>query len=345
VGAEVDQDSCKTARRANSRYSQPLIDTPQTITVIPSNVIQERGTATLRDVLRHSPGITFQAGEGGGGLPGDQNFSLRGSSARNSLFIDGVRDRGAYLRDAFVLQQIEIVKGPTAALAGRSATAGAINQTTKTPRLKSFQSYTASGDSYARITADANFAADKTSALRLNLLYHHADTPGRDVVENERWGIAPSFAVGLGTDTHLKLDYVYVEQDNVPDYGLPWYTLTQTTAADPSHNGTFLRGAWDADVDRSNFYGLKDFDYEDVQAHMSTARLEHDLVAGLELSRETTHNRNSAFSNAAPQITDFFSARSISGAARSDAREYWHSVAHARGYGWLPFTRSIQSRL
>lgn len=371
VDANEDTQSYKTEASANTRYSEPLLDTPQTITVIPPAVIQQRAAATLRDVLRNSPGITFQAGEGGGGLPGDQNFSLRGSSARNALFIDGVRDSGAYTRDAFVLQQVEIVKGPTAALAGRSATAGAINQITKTPQLENAQQYSAAGgsDSYARVTADANFATGEHSALRMNAMYHHADAPGRDVVENERWGFAPSFALGLGTDTRLKADYLYVEEDNVPDYGLPWNSFTQSTAADPSHNGTFPTGAYGADpkVDRSNFYGLKDFDYEDVKTQSGTAQVEHDfsdtltlrsvlrlidterdsaitaprppnrqlqrrtmdlrtltsltdvkyefvtgriahdLVTGVELARETTHNRNGSSTTAAPQYADFYS--------------------------------------
>src|SRR5688572_30798536 len=56
---------------SSPKYTEPLRDIPQTITLIPRAVIEERGATTLRDVLRNVSGISMQAGEGGGGLPGD----------------------------------------------------------------------------------------------------------------------------------------------------------------------------------------------------------------------------------------------------------------------------------
>jgi catecholate siderophore receptor len=364
------EDSVKTDVASSPKYSQPLLDTPQTITVIPATVIRERAAATLRDVLRNSPGITFQAGEGGGGLPGDQNFSMRGSSARNSLFIDGVRDVGAYTRDSFNLQQVEVIKGPTGTMAGRSATSGAINQVTKTPRLEDSQEYSLGygSDDYKRVASDINLGLGDSMAFRMNAMYHDAEVSNRDVVENKRWGIAPSFALGLGTSTRFTASAFYVDEDNVPDYGLPWGTLTQRTASDPSHNGTFPTGAYEARpaVDQSNFYGLKNYDYEDIETKSGTLQLEHDfsesmtarnvlryldterssaitaprppnrqlqrrdmemenitnltdvtlefatagiehsLVTGLELTRETTDSRNSSNTANQPTIPDFF---------------------------------------
>jgi catecholate siderophore receptor len=281
VGADADADSYKTQTASSPKYSQPLLDTPQTITVIPQAVIRDRGAATLRDVLRNSPGITFQAGEGGGGLPGDQNFSMRGSSARNSVFIDGVRDIGTYTRDPFNLQQVEVIKGPTGAIAGRSVTSGAINQVTKTPALEDSQDYSLGygSDDYKRVTSDINMGLGDSMALRLNAMYHDAEVSNRDVVENKRWGIAPSFALGLGTSTRFTLGAFYIDEDNVPDYGLPWGTTSQTTASDPSHNGTFPTGAYQATppVDQSIFFGLKNYDFEDIETKSATAKLEHDF--------------------------------------------------------------------
>ena len=66
IGAEAETYAAESS--SSSKYTQPLLDTPQTITVIPATVIRERAATTLRDVLRNSPGITFQAGEGGAGL-------------------------------------------------------------------------------------------------------------------------------------------------------------------------------------------------------------------------------------------------------------------------------------
>lgn len=367
VGADVEEDSYRTESSSSPKLTQPLRDTPQTITVIPEAVIKERGASNLREVLRNSPGITFQAGEGGGGLPGDQNFTMRGFSARNSLFIDGVRDTGAYTRDAFNLESVEVIKGPTGAVAGRSATAGAINQISKTPRAQDFQDYSLGygSDDYKRVTADTNVAVNDRLSLRLNAMYHDAEVSNRDVVENKRWGFAPSVAFGFSDATRLTLSYLYVEEDNVPDYGLPWLTVTQTTASDPSHNGTFPTGAYDQ-ADQSIFFGLRDYDFEDVETHIATAQLEHAfsdtlsfrnvtryldtdrdsaitaprppnrqlhrrtmgtenitnltdftvnfatggithaLVTGVEISRETTNNRNSANATNQPTYDDFF---------------------------------------
>jgi catecholate siderophore receptor len=286
VGAE--DDGYKPEVASSPRYTQALRDTPQTITVIPAAVIKDQGATNLRDVLRNSPGITFQAGEGGGGLPGDQNFSMRGFSSRNSLFVDGVRDIGAYTRDSFNLQQVEVVKGPTGAVAGRSTTAGAINQVTKAPYAGDGQDYSLGygSDNFKRVTGDLNIGLNDSMALRLNAMYHDAEVANRDLVENQRWGIAPSFALGLGSDTRFTLGFLYVEEDNVPDYGLPWggnNPVTQSTATDPSHNGTFPTGAFRATprVDQSNFYGLKNYDFEDIETQIATAQFEHDFSDAL----------------------------------------------------------------
>ncbi|MDY6947919.1 MAG: TonB-dependent receptor, partial [Pseudomonadota bacterium] len=363
ISVQAGEDPLKVEVASSPKYTQPLLDTPQTIQVIPQAVIRERAATTLRDVLRNSPGITFQAGEGGGGLPGDQNFSLRGSSARNSLFVDGVRDVGPYTRDSFNLQQVEVIKGPTGTMAGRSATTGAINQVSKTPHLGDSQDYSLGygSDDFKRVSSDLNLGLGDSMAFRLNAMYHDAEVANRDVVENKRWGIAPSFALGLGTATRFTASALYVDEDNVPDYGLPWGTST--------FNGvTYRTGAYQATpaVDQSIFYGLKNYDYEDIETKAGTLQVEHDfsdsitarnvlryldserssaitaprppnrqlqrrdmetenltnltdisidfatgaiehtLVTGLELTRETTNSRNSAQSTNQPAIVDFF---------------------------------------
>src|SRR6185436_8402420 len=139
---------------ASPKYTQSLLETPQTITVIPDEVFLEQGATTLRDVLRNTPGITFQAGEGGGGLPGD-NLSMRGFSASNDVTVDGIREVGAYTRDSFTLEQVEVFKGPTSATAGRGSTGGSINLVTKTPKPEPFRRATAAigSDGYQRLTA------------------------------------------------------------------------------------------------------------------------------------------------------------------------------------------------
>ncbi len=115
-------------RVESTKYAAPLAETPQTIQVIPRTLLDEQGATTLTDALRNVPGITMQAGEGGGAsnTSGDM-FNMRGFSATNSLFVDGVRDDGLIARDVFNLEQIEVFSGPTGSDVGRMNAAGYIN--------------------------------------------------------------------------------------------------------------------------------------------------------------------------------------------------------------------------
>jgi catecholate siderophore receptor len=270
VSVEADDASAfKVDESSSAKFVAPLLDTPQTVTIIPRALIEERNATTLREALRNTSGITFQAGEGGGGLSGDQNFTLRGFSARSSLFVDGIRDLGSYARDTFFIEQVEVAKGPTAVVAGRGATGGLINQVTKTPLPDALATYALSAgtDDYIRATADVNQPFGSSAALRLNVMYDDADVPDRDVVETSRWGFAPSVAFGLGTATRFSVAYLHIDQDNIPDYGLPWNT--------PQGPDTGL------DLDFSNFYGLEDYDYEDIDTDSATARIVHDFSESL----------------------------------------------------------------
>src|SRR6185503_8985052 len=141
---------------ASPKYTQPLLDTPQTITVLSKEVIEEQGATTLRDVLRNVPGLTMTAGEGG--TAAGDNLTLRGFSARNDIFVDGVRDISPQSRDPFNLEQVEIVKGPGSAFTGRGSTGGSINLVSKTPGLRrSFAGTLDFGtDRTRRATADIN---------------------------------------------------------------------------------------------------------------------------------------------------------------------------------------------
>ncbi len=112
------------------RYPVPLLDTPQSITTISQATIQEQAATTLRDTLRNAPGISLAAGEGGS--QGD-NLTLRGFTARNDIFLDGMRDFGSYYRDSFNYQEVEVLEGPSSVTFGRGSTGGVINQESKSP--------------------------------------------------------------------------------------------------------------------------------------------------------------------------------------------------------------------
>jgi len=262
----------KADKVASPKFTQSLQDTPQTIQVITSDLFNQQGATTLTDALRNSPGVgTFYVGENGNTNTGDSIF-MRGFDTSSSIFVDGVRDLGSISRDVFNTEQVEVAKGPAGTDNGRSAPTGAINMVSKQANLHNAVSGTVSAgtDSQQRGTADWNQALGATSALRVNAMWQDSDQPGRDHVNNRRWGIAPSLAFGLGTSTRYFLNLLYVDQDNVPDGGVPTLGLPGWT---PQPSLERLAGQ---PVDPENFYGTR-ADHDDVTAKMATFRIEHDV--------------------------------------------------------------------
>ena len=246
---------------SSPKYSEPIRDTPQTISVVGQQTIQEQNSTTLRDALRNVAGISLAAGEGGS--QGD-NLTIRGFTARNDLFLDGMRDFGSYYRDPFNLQEVEVLQGPTSATFGRGSTGGVVNQAAKSPSLNRFFSGTFDGgtDLTRRATADVNLpvpALGSGAAFRLNIMGNEGNVAGRDIAENRRFGVAPSLSLGLGTPTRWTFSYFHQNGADIPDYGIPWL-----------FNGP-------APVDRHNYYGFSKGNFLRTYDDVGTVRFEHDF--------------------------------------------------------------------
>lgn len=263
---------------SSHKFTQPLLDTTQTISIIGRDLIQQQGATTLTEALRNSPGVgTFYAGENGSTSTGDTLY-MRGFDSSGSIFVDGVRDLGSISRDVFNIEQIEVTKGPDGTEYGRTAPTGAINMVSKRPQLDTAVSGSLAYGSanQKRATADWNQAIGDSAAFRLNVMSQDSGVPGRDRVENNRWGVAPSLGFGLGSATRITLDYLHVKQDNVPDGGVSTIGLPGYSSPDPTR--PFLTGA--RPVDPHNFYGTRQ-DHDAVQADMFTAIVEHDFSDNL----------------------------------------------------------------
>lgn len=284
--------TARPAEPVSPKYTQPLREIPQTMTIISSDVIEQQGATSLSDVLRNAPGLTVVAGEGG--TPAGDNLVLRGFSARNDIFVDGVRDLGPQSRDPFNLDQVEVVKGPQSAYTGRGSTGGSINMISKSPNIGRFfgGSISLGSASMQRATADINMPIGDRTAFRLNGMVHDAGVPGRDVVENERWGVAPGLAFGLGTPTRVTLGYYKLKQNNISDYGIPWVPATNNVFED-------LRDQ-PAPVPRETFYGFRDRDREQMGADMATVRVEHDFTDSFVLRNQFRYGHSTRDSMATP---------------------------------------------
>jgi len=250
-----------------AKYSQPVLDTAQTINVVPQHVMEEQGVTTLRDALRNVAGISLAAGEGGS--QGD-NLTVRGFTARNDIFLDGMRDFGSYYRDPFDQESVAVLQGPSSVVFGRGSTGGVVNQTSKAPRSEGFVagSLSAGTDATRRVTLDIDQplrALGQNTAFRLNLMGNDSNVAGRDVATNRRYGIAPTLAFGTGTSTRLTLGYFREWEDDIPDYGIPWF---------------FDRPA---PVPRQNYYGFTHGNFLKTGDDVGTAKFEHDFSPSLSL--------------------------------------------------------------
>ena len=166
-----------------TRYTAPLLETPQTITLVPREIIDQQNLLTMREILSTLPGITFTAGEGGGGY-GD-GVNLRGYTASSDISTDGVRDSAQYSRtDPFNLEQLELVSGANSVYTGAGSVGGSINLVTKTPRgMPNTVLDIAGGDnSYARLDARLGARARRRRRLPLEL----DDAPERRVGPRRR---------------------------------------------------------------------------------------------------------------------------------------------------------------
>lgn len=290
-----DQNIVVTGTREQPRLETPkatsdLIDTPQTVTVISDQTLRRQNLLTLRDALTTVPGITFGAGEGGGGY-GDA-INLRGYSANNDITIDGVRDSAQYSRtDPFNLQQIEIYNGANSVFNGSGSVGGTINLVSKIPRADDLTILQAAvgTDHYYRGAVDSNLRVDDWIAVRLNAMYHRNDYPGRDFEEAERWGVAPSVTFGVGGRTNLTLAYVHQRDDNTPIYGVPFF-LNQIND-----------GPLDQ-ADPSDYFGYRNFDEQKIRLDRATATLNHEFSDGLSIRNLTRWQRVAQYSQtSAPQ--------------------------------------------
>lgn len=276
------------AQSASPKFTQPLLDTTQTLQVITDDLFNQQGATTLTQALRNTPGVgTFYAGENGSTSTGDAIY-MRGFDASGSIFVDGIRDLGSISRDVFNIEQIEVTKGPDGTEYGRTAPTGAVNMVTKQPFLTRKTSASLSlGDGHRRrATADWNQPLGQHSALRLNVMGQDSGVPGRDEVRHGRWGVAPSLAFGLGTPTRVFVDYLHIHQNNVPDGGIPTIGLPGYGSPDPTRPQI-----GDAPkVDTHHFYGT-DQDHDHVQADMFTVRVEHDFDEDTTLRNTTRWGR------------------------------------------------------
>lgn len=260
----------KAERSANTKLTAPLKDTPKTITVVGKEQMQDAGVSALKELMRTQPGVTLGIGEGGDGALGDR-FSIRGFEVRGDIFTDGIRDIGQLNRELFATEQVEITKGANSTVAGRGTTGGTVNIIGKKPQEEHFTKATVTAGNENRATIDANRVGKSGLKLRTNAMVQKGDVPGRNHVDDQRQGLAIAAEMPVSDKTTLVADYYLLRTDGMPDRGIPWDYNKNTPAA----------------VDRNNFYGFTNRDFQKTKADVLTLGADMQINQNTSLSHRT----------------------------------------------------------
>ncbi|MGX7896582.1 TonB-dependent receptor [Tsuneonella sp. HG222] len=275
IGGYAEEDG-STATKTPT----PLIDVPQTVTVITRDQLDDQAMRGINEALQYVPGVSLETGEG----HRDQVF-IRGQGTTADFYIDGLRDDAQYYRPLYNIERVEVLKGANALIFGRGAGGGAINRVGKQANTAGMSgSFAASADSHGAWTlaGDVNAPFAAGVAGRLNAIYEEFDS-NRQYYGGRFIGISPTFAADLGPDTRLTATYSYDDDRRLTDRG------------NPSLNGEPLRGYDDT------LFGNPDFNNAETTAHIARTRLTHRFSDALSANATVQYgNYDLFYSNVVP---------------------------------------------
>ncbi|KQP92374.1 TonB-dependent receptor [Methylobacterium sp. Leaf113] len=252
-----------TRMRTATKTDTPLLDTPQSVTVVTQQQIRDQGIQSIADAIRYVPGVVAHQGEGN-----RDDVVIRGQRSNADFFVNGIRDDAQYFRDLYNVQRIEVLKGPNAMIFGRGGGGGVINRVLKEADGVPLREVVALGGAYGtkRVAVDLGDRVGESDSVffRLNAMFEDSGTY-RDFVDLRRYGINPTLTVLLGPATTLKLSYEYFHDDRTADRGIP------------SQFGRPYRYRQNI----ATFFGNPDLSYARVDAHIATATLDHAFESGV----------------------------------------------------------------
>ncbi|MCB2088674.1 MAG: TonB-dependent siderophore receptor [Sphingomonadaceae bacterium] len=280
----------------------PLINVPQSATMLTRDQIDDQGMTQLGEALRYVPGISLDTGEG----HRDQVY-IRGQSSTADFYLDGLRDDAEYYRPLYATERVEVLKGANALIFGRGGAGGVINRVSKQANpSRFFAQGNASLDTFGAwsLAGDVNTPLSDMAGLRINATYEDFANQ-RDAYDGRFFGIAPTVTVELGAATRLTASYNYEDDRRVTDRGIP-----------SLGNGP-LRG-----YDRA-FFGDPDFNIATVKAHIARTRLEHEFSDGLSVNLTGQYaNYDKFYANVVPSGATATTV-DLTGYTSGTSRENW----------------------
>lgn len=267
-------DSYQADTANGLRTPTPLIDVPQTVTVITREQLDDQGVTQLGDALRYVPGVVLAQGEGN-----RDQIVLRGQNTTADFFLNGLRDDTQYYRSLYNIERVEVLKGANALLFGRGGGGGVINRVRKAPSLAgSAVGANAAVGTFGEfaLAADINQPLGQNVGARVTGTYeefdnHRQDYSGRFI------GVNPTLAFTPGPDTRIDLSYNYDDDHRIADRGVP------------SLGGLPLEGF------RDTFFGRTDVNIATAKAHIAEARLTQRLAEGLSLTLSGQYSHTDKF--------------------------------------------------
>ncbi|TNF36839.1 MAG: TonB-dependent siderophore receptor [Gammaproteobacteria bacterium] len=247
-----------------SKTDTPILETPQSISIIGSEQIRDQGAQTVQDALRYSAGVRGEPY----GLDSRGDWGLiRGTSP--VLFQDGLQQSFGYYAssrpDPFTLERIEVIRGPSSVLYGQGSVGGIVNLMSKRPQVETRGEFQLQYGSYDRkqIAVDMTGSAtdDDRFLYRLIAVGRGSDTQV-DHVPDDRRVLAPSFTWRPSEQTEWTVLMMAQEDD------------TGSSTAFLPHEGTVLPALY-GEIDSSRFVSEPGFDAYDTKQQSVTSLLSH----------------------------------------------------------------------
>ena len=209
-----------------TRTDTAIIDTPQSIQVVPQQVLKDQQVVRVDQALRNVSGVTGELS----GFSSAQSLTIRGfvtdSFANIPILRDGFRTYyNLGPQETANLERIEVLKGPASVLYGQADPGGIINLVTKQPLAKPFYDLQLQAGSFGFVRPSIDFTGpldtDGNVLYRLNAAYQRSDGFRNFETKSERFFIAPVVQWKISDRTNLNFFLEYAN-DQIPyDVGLP----------------------------------------------------------------------------------------------------------------------------
>lgn len=236
-----------------TKTDTPLRDIPQSIQVVPQQVLRDQQVTRLNDALRNVPGVITTLGTPGNSE--QSSFTIRGFENENPLrngLADPVGGRSLELSN---IERVEVLKGPASALFGNGSPGGTVNLITKQPLATPYYALEATVGSYSYYRSAVDLSGplndEKTGLYRLNVSYKDAGS-FIDFAHDKNLLIAPVFSFAIGERTKLSLEGEYISADTNR------VTLPAVGTVLPNPNGKIPRNLNISGPDRNDNYVHED---------------------------------------------------------------------------------------